>query len=82
VGSRRAILTAVTLVFAFAFAASTALAGSDFTLHPSGFGTMSYSAWKAKEGKPDRTGNQFQALYFQKMTVTATFAAGAAVIKG
>jgi len=60
----------------------TALGGSDYTLHPTGFGPQSYSSWKAQQGEPDRTGNQFQALYFQKMTATATNAAGVAVIKG
>src|SRR5438477_1579082 len=61
--------------------ASSAAAGA-LVLHPSGFGEHSYSAWKGQQGLPDRTGNQNQALYFQKMTSTATFAAGVAVIKG
>lgn len=60
---------------------ATALAG-DFTLHPSGFGEHSYSAWKGQEGLPDSSGSQNQALYFQKMTPTLTQAAGVAVIKG
>src|SRR5947207_1882685 len=62
-------------------AVTPVLAGT-FTLHPSGFGEHSYSAWKAQEGLADSTGNSNQALYFQKMTTTATFAAGVAVIKG
>jgi len=60
---------------------AAALAGT-YTLHPSGFGEHSYSAWKAHEGLPDTSGNKDQALYFQKMTSTATIAAGVAVIKG
>jgi hypothetical protein len=44
---------------------------------------MSYSSWKAQSGLPDDTlGNANQALYFQKMTPTTTFAAGVAVFKG
>jgi hypothetical protein len=58
-----------------------ALAGT-FTLHPSGFGEHSYSAWKGQEGLPDSTGTKNQALYFQKNTLTTTFAAGVAVFKG
>src|SRR5438477_521450 len=60
----------------------TLAAQGGLVLHPSGFGTMSYSAWKAQQGLKDDTGNDFQALYFQKMTTTPTFAAGVAVIKG
>ena len=60
---------------------ATALAGT-LTLHPSGFGEKAYSAWKAKEGLPDSKGHDNQALYFQKLTSTATFSAGVAVIKG
>jgi hypothetical protein len=52
------------------------------TLHPSGFGEHSYAAWKAKEGQPDDRGNGDHALYFQKMTTTATFAAAIAIIEG
>ena len=52
------------------------------TLHPSGFGEHSYAAWKAKEGLPDSRGNGHHALYFQKMTATATFAAAVAIIDG
>ncbi len=59
-----------------------AQAGSSYTLHPAGFGTMSYSAWKAHQGTPDAKGSADQALYFQKMTSTGTFAAGVAVING
>lgn len=59
-----------------------ATAGSAYTLHPAGFGTKSYSAWKAQQGTPDDQGNSNQALYFQKMTSTTTVAAGVAVING
>jgi hypothetical protein len=55
---------------------------ADFKLHPSGFGSQSYCSWKAGEGLPDNTGAKNQALYFQKMTSTSTFAAGVAVFKG
>jgi hypothetical protein len=61
--------------------AAPAVAGS-LTLHPSGFGPHSYSAWKADEGLDDSTGAKEQALYFQKNTATTTFAAGVAVFKG
>jgi len=56
-----------------------------FTLHPAGFGSQSYASWKAQEGldDPDNAkGLPQQALYFQKMTTTATVAAGVAVFKG
>jgi hypothetical protein len=58
--------------------------GSELRLHPNGFGQRSYAAWKAHEGRPDfdEKGNADQALYFQKMTTTATFAAGVAKITG
>src|SRR6185436_14252297 len=62
-------------------AAIPALA-ADFKLHPSGFGPNSYCSWKADEGLPDNGGTANQALYFQKMTSTPTFAAGVAVFKG
>ena len=62
--------------------AGGAAAGSSYTLHPAGFGTMSYSAWKAHQGTPDSQGSADQALYFQKMTPTSTVAAGVAVING
>ncbi len=61
---------------------AVAFGGSSETLHPSGFGAHSYAAWKAHQGLPDTNGNDDQALYFQKMTTTPTFAAGVAVIKG
>jgi hypothetical protein len=56
----------------------------DLTLHPSGFGPHSYAAWKAQQGNPaDADGaTSNQALYFQKMAPTATFAAGVAVVNG
>jgi hypothetical protein len=71
----------ITIVVALAVPAA-ALAGSPYTLHPSGFGEHSYSSWKGGEGLPDSHGGANQALYLQKMTSTPTFAAGVAVIKG
>jgi hypothetical protein len=73
---RMAAAVAATLAFP-----ASALAGT-LTLHPAGFGTHSYAAWKAQEGEPDSHGNGNEALYFQKGTATTTFAAGVAVIKG
>lgn len=60
----------------------TAAFGGTLTLHPSGFGEHSYSSWKGQEGEADSNGSKNEALYFQKMTSTATNAAGVAVIKG
>jgi len=63
----------------------SALASGDANhpvLHPNGFGEHSYASWKAQEGLPDSTGTKNQALYLQKMTSTATVAAGVAVIEG
>ena len=77
----RRLVALLAAVLVTAVSAAAAAAGT-FTLHPSGFGEHSYSAWKAHQGLPDSTGNQDQALYFQKMTSTATVAAGVAVIKG
>jgi hypothetical protein len=51
-------------------------------LHPRGFGTHAYSAWKAQEGRADSEGTGDHALYFQKMVPTASVAAGLAVIDG
>jgi hypothetical protein len=56
--------------------------GLNLKLHPNGFGPDSYAAWKAKRGQPDSEGEGDHALYFQKMTTTATVAAGIAVITG
>src|SRR4051794_17627220 len=53
-----------------------------YTLHPSGFGEHSYASWKAGQGLADSNGHGFQALYMQKMTTTATNAAGVVLIKG
>ena len=55
---------------------------SGLNLHPAGFGEASFAAWRAQEGQPDTRGNADHALYFQKMTETATFAAGVAVVDG
>ena len=76
---RSLVLFAAALIAAAAASAATA---GTYTLHPSGFGEHSYSAWQGQQGLPDSTGNKNQALYFQKMTSTATVAAGVAVIKG
>ena len=51
-------------------------------LQPNGFAEHSYCSWKAHEGLADSTGTKDQALYFQKMTSSATFAAGVAVVEG
>jgi hypothetical protein len=77
-------LVAATVAAAGLVLAGGASAGSSYNLHPSGFGTHSYAAWKAQQGTPDDTGNANQALYFQKMTEPSvtTFAAGVAVITG
>jgi hypothetical protein len=77
----RRLVALLAAVLVTAVSAAAAAAGT-FTLHPSGFGEHSYSAWNAHQGLPDSTGNQDQALYFQKMTSTSTVAAGVAVIKG
>ena len=63
-------------------AATGSNASSGLQLHPDGFGEKSYAAWKAHEGIQDGSGNADQALYFQKMTATETFAAGVARITG
>jgi hypothetical protein len=63
-------------------AAPTPAPAAGYKLHPSGFGAHSYSAWRAHQGLVDSTGNDYQALYFQKMTATSTNAAGVSVIKG
>jgi hypothetical protein len=56
-----------------------ARAAEGWNLHPDGFGTKSYAAWKAREGEPDDTGNAAHALYFQKLVPTAVPAAAVAV---
>ena len=76
--SKRLILSAALAVLALP---ATASAGT-YTLHPAGFGENSYTAWKAKQGLPDSRGNDDQALYFQKQTLTTTYAAGVAIVKG
>ncbi len=78
----RRLATRLALVLGLAaLMPATALAGT-YTLHPSGFGEHSYSAWKAGEGLEDNTGSKDQALYFQKDTLTAANAGGVAVFKG
>jgi len=76
---RRKVI-ATTLLLGSAFLA-VPMAG-DVILHPNGFGEHSYAAWKAHQGLIDETGNKNQALYFQKMTSTPTFAAGVATFQG
>jgi hypothetical protein len=84
---KRLAVVLVALVFALALPVSTVVAGS-LTLHPSGFGEHSRANWQAKQGKLDvnepsgATPTSNQALYFQKMTTTATFAAGVAIVRG
>jgi hypothetical protein len=63
-------------------AASTANASGELKLHPDGFGSKSFAAWRPHEGLPDSKGNTNFGLYFQKMTTTATNAAGVARITG
>jgi hypothetical protein len=77
------LLALVASLLALALPVSLVLAGT-LTLHPAGFGEKSYAAWKAQEGLDDPGTNPLpqQALYFQKLTATETFAAGVAVFKG
>jgi hypothetical protein len=78
---KRGILALAIVALVAAIPVSPAGAAG-FKLHPSGFGEQSYCAWKAGEGLPDNSGTANQALYFQKMTSTTTFAAGVAIFKG
>jgi len=72
----------IAAVAAVALAVPSSASAGTLTLHPSGFGTMSYSSWKAQQGEPDSGGSANQALYFQKMTLTPTPAAGVAIVRG
>src|SRR5207245_8658966 len=56
--------------------------GQGVNLHAGGFGEASFAAWKSQQGLPDTKGNGNFALYFQKLTTTATNAAAFAVITG
>ena len=56
--------------------------GQGLNLQPGGFGEGSFAAWKPHQGQPDNKGSADAALYFQKMTATATVAAAFAVITG
>ena len=78
------LITVVALVAALSLSlVSMAFAASGgLKLHPSGFGPKSQATWKGGQGLPDSSGNGKQALYFQKMTTTATVAAGVAMING
>jgi hypothetical protein len=53
------LLLLVVLAFSALAVPAWALAGT-FTLHPSGFGQHSYSAWKGQQGLPDSTGGKNQ----------------------
>ena len=75
-------LHATGVAFVLLMTAGAVYAARNVILHPNGFGEHSYASWKADEGLPDSSGAKDQALYFQKMTSTATFAAGVAVFKG
>ena len=91
----KALIPAVTLIFLAAACTDQTVSGpllkaptesvaarSDgrLALHPGGFGSHSYSAWKAQEGLPDSRGNANHALYFQKMTTTATVIVRATIL--
>ena len=76
------LLAVSAAALALAAAPSFAANSQGVTLHPSGFGEKSYAAWKAHEGEADSTGGAAHALYFQKNTSTATYAAGVAVFNG
>jgi len=56
--------------------------GQGLNLRAGGFGEGSLGAWKSQQGLPDNKGNGNFALYLQKLTATATNAAGFAVITG
>src|SRR5438309_3343383 len=56
--------------------------GQGVNLQAGGFGEGSLAAWKSQQGQPDTKGNGNFALYFQKLTTTATNAAAFAVITG
>jgi hypothetical protein len=79
---KRRMFVAALVAGALALMVPVPAAAAGIKLHPSGFGEHSYSAWKGQEGEADFTGNNNQALYFQKMTSTVTFAAGVAVFEG
>jgi hypothetical protein len=78
----RIALPAATLTAALVLVAPLARADSGLKLHPSGFGNKSQAKWASKEGITDSNGKTNFALYFQKNTTTATFAAGVAVVNG
>jgi hypothetical protein len=80
--TRQRGLWAMSLLFICLLSLTAAADAQHPVLHPNGFGVHSYAAWKAQQGLPDSSGAKNQALYFQKDTVTATFAAGVAVIDG
>jgi hypothetical protein len=75
-------IVALAVVAMVAATQARPVGAAGFKLHPSGFGENSYCSWKAGEGLPDNGGTANQALYFQKMTTTPTFAAGVAIFKG
>ena len=79
--ARKAVLF-VAAVLALALVMPASAFAGDLTLHPNGFGTDSYSAWKAKQGEADSTGGANEALYFQKFAPTADPVAAIARIQG
>ena len=69
-------------VVAFLLLPVSVFAGN-LVLHPNGFGENSYCSWVGHQGLADaHRGDSNQALYFQKMTLTSTFAAAVAKIEG
>lgn len=75
----RVLLIGATLALSVALSAP-AMAASGLKLHPSGFGEKSGASWQAGEGRADSKGNARHALFLRKLTATATFAAGVAVV--
>jgi hypothetical protein len=73
------VLVALSVALAAPAGVRAAAPAAGWTLHPDGFGTKSYAAWRAHEGEADDRGNADQALYFQKLVPTAVPAAGVAV---
>jgi hypothetical protein len=80
--SIRALLAGTTVALVVVMMSPIAYADAGLTLHPSGFGKKSQAKWAAGQGISDSNGHTSFALYFQKDTTTATFAAGVAVVNG
>jgi hypothetical protein len=79
---RRIVGRLIGLLLSVALVSTLKADANHAVLHPNGFGLQSYAAWKAQQGETDDSGSKNQALYFQKDTLTANFAAGVAVIDG